>query len=48
MSARAIARSCSLSPSTVSGYLGRVKVAKLSTASAHLAPARGPPQSAGY
>src|SRR5512143_559373 len=30
MSARAIARSCSLSPSTVSGYLGRVKVAKLS------------------
>jgi DNA-binding transcriptional ArsR family regulator len=30
MSARSIARSCSLSPSTVSGYLGRVKVAKLS------------------
>jgi hypothetical protein len=30
MRARAITRSCSLSPSTVSGYLGRVKVAKLS------------------
>lgn len=30
MSARAIARSCVLSPSTVSGYLGRARVAKLS------------------
>lgn len=30
LSARAIARSCSLSPSTVSGYLSRAKVAKLS------------------
>ena len=30
LSARAIARSCSLSPSTVGGYLSRAKVAKLS------------------
>jgi transposase len=30
MSSRAIARSCDLSPSTVSGYLGRARVAKLS------------------
>jgi transposase len=30
MSARAIARSCDLSPSTVSGYLARARVAKLS------------------
>ena len=30
LSARAIARSCKLSPSTVLGYLGRAKVAHLS------------------
>ena len=30
LSARAIARSCRLSVSTVSGYLGRIAVAKLS------------------
>lgn len=29
MTCRAIGRSCGLSPSTVSGYLGRVRVAKL-------------------
>ena len=29
LSGRAIARSCSLSPSTVSDYLGRIEVAKL-------------------
>src|SRR5688572_130840 len=29
MTARAIARSCGLSPSTVSGYVGRARVAKL-------------------